>query len=98
MTSAQKRPKAGSVRKKKLIETDEGQAVKRLVESRTQESQRLLQRDREQALSRLEGSDPIVYGFRIRCRACLAEEQANLPGHAQTFMEKHRACERRPTL
>ena len=40
----------------------------------------------------------IIYGFRVRCRAYLCEEQANLPNHAVAFMERHAECERRTSL
>ena len=38
------------------------------------------------------------YGFRIRCRACMVDKQANLPSHAVAFMKEHGTCEQKPNL
>ena len=40
----------------------------------------------------------ICYGFRMRCRGCMTEVQANLPHHATEFMEAHDGCGRKPRL
>ena len=57
---------------------------------RMKESVRLLQLD-------LDKEDmEFSYGFRVRCRSCMLEVQANLISHAVKFMERHRSCERRP--
>ena len=57
------------------------------------ESERVLQMD----LTR-ENRNP--YGFRIRCRVCNEEDQANLSNHATIFMERHEKCQEdaRPQL
>ena len=61
-------------------------------EMRVTESKRLLDID---AAKR---PGDIVYGHRIRCRACLTEEQVNLLGHAEMFLKQHAACGTKPRL
>ena len=50
------------------------------------ESERVLKMD-------LSGENRKPYGFRIRCRVCNQEDQANLTSQATTFIEKHEKCQ-----
>ena len=57
------------------------------------EAERILQGD-------LRGTFQNPYGFRIRCRVCNQDEQANTTSHAVTFINDHENCQEkaRPNL
>ena len=59
--------------------------------NRMKESVRLLQLDLDKK------DTESCYGFRVRCRSCMVEVQANLASHAVRFMELHQHHERRPS-
>ena len=69
-------------------------ATAQTIESNVKDSQRLLDRDSENLQKRLNGmlTGP-AYGYRLRCRVCMAETQVNLPHQAKGFFTEHEVCQ-----